>query len=143
MVHKCQSVKDKNIIEQKKFFATIQPLILRTFMDLCNCYSYSPILVCHGYYDPPVHNCQTKNGLNPLKIAANVDLTRWKVALVGRLYSLDRTLLDHDEIHERHDHGVGDDLMELDDKITEDVNWLPDTFCIIYNLRWNLNEPNR
>ena len=61
-------------------------------------------------------------------MAANVDLTRWKVAPVGRLYSLDRTLLDHVEIQERHDdHGVGDDLMELDDEITEDVNWLQDT----------------
>ena len=42
--------------------------------------------------------------------------------MVGRLYSLDRTLLDHHEIQERHDHGVGDDLMVLDDRITEDVN---------------------
>ena len=71
--------------------------IFRTFMEFCNCYSYRTNSRMSWLLRSWVHNCQTKNGLNPLKIAANVDLTRWKVAEIGRLYVVDRTLSRHSQ----------------------------------------------
>ena len=85
-------LKDKNIIELHKKYS-----ILRTFMEFCNCYSYRTNSRMSWLLRSWVHNCQTKNGLNPLKIAANVDLTRWKVARIGLLYVVDRTLSRHSQ----------------------------------------------
>ena len=39
--------KDKTIIELKN------APFLQTFMEFCNCCSYGPILICHGYYGGP------------------------------------------------------------------------------------------
>lgn len=75
--------------------------IFRTFMEFCNCYSYRTNSRMSWLLRSWVHNCQTKNGLNPLKIAANVDLTRWKVAEIGRLYVVDRTLSRHSRLRLR------------------------------------------
>ena len=83
--------------EMFKWCSTKKYSIFRTFMEFCNCYSYRTNSRMSWLLRSWVHNCQTKNGLNPLKIAANVDLTRWKVAEIGRLYVVDRTLSRHSQ----------------------------------------------
>ena len=89
-------LKDKNVL-MVLGCSTKKYSIFRTFMEFCNCYSYRTNSRMSWLLRSWVHNCQTKNGLNPLKIAANVDLTRWKVAEIGRLYVVDRTLSRHSQ----------------------------------------------